>query len=673
MGRGYGFGLLIGALASVLGLAGVSLMLPPAAVPVTESVAADEAAGDGAETPGTGAEGAEPAEGGAPEDTAAGMAAEPAPEVTETGAPEPAQMPEPMPGPDPAPEAEVAMPTPATAPEAGTDALSDAGSAPAPEATVPTPETPEVEVPAGSEFARPKPEEDPVLPAPEPAPATAAAPGVAQPQAEAAPQLAEVSPAAIPEGQSEAPAAPAAPESATAPAVADAPAAETAVPVPPPGEATAPPLGSEVPADTTPGIVTAEAAPEPPAAPAAAPAPEAATEQPVAETTPPAATGETAPAVTEPAALEPAVPEAAAPEPEAATPEPVVEPAAESSEMEPSEDLPAEDDGPVIIDIAPRAPIGAANAPQPGFSQSVPGVKVNRLPTIGTETPAPDVPGAEGQPPAPEIVLDAPELPVTETAVARFGARFDNPDNKPLLSVILEDVGEENGGVGPDALAAIGRPLTIAIDPERPDAAARAIVYRLAGHEVAIRASALPEGATASDLEVSYQSYVQVLPEAVALIGAPDASFQTDRRIAQHLVALLATDGRGLISYARGLNPARQAAAGAGLPHADAYRVLDAGGENTATVTRYLDRAAFEAARQGKVVVTGTSAADTVAALRDWIAAGAKGTAVGPVSAAMLFAPAPAAPVAEPEPAAEPEPEPAPRVRTGSGGSSYRP
>ncbi len=312
----------------------------------------------------------------------------------------------------------------------------------------------------------------------------------------------------------------------------------------------------------------------------------------------------------------------------------------EPSEDLPSEDLPAEDDGPVIIDIAPRAPIGAANAPQPGFSQSVPGVKVNRLPTIGSDAPAADVPGSESQPfapaPAPEIVFDTPGLPATETAVARFGARFDNPENLPLLAIVLADIGEENGGVGPDALAALGWPVTIAIDPERPDAAARAAVYRLAGHEVAILASALPEGATASDLEVSYQSYVQVLPEAVALMGAPGASFQTDRRVAQHLVALLATEGRGLVSYARGLNPARQAAAGAGLPHADVYRDMDAGGESAATIARYLDRAAFEAARQGEVVVAGTSAAETVGALRDWIAAGAKGTAVGPVSAAML-------------------------------------
>ncbi len=294
----------------------------------------------------------------------------------------------------------------------------------------------------------------------------------------------------------------------------------------------------------------------------------------------------------------------------------------------------------MIIDIAPRAPIGAANAPQPGFGQSVPGVKVNRLPTIGSDASSVDVPGAESQPfapaPIPEIVLDTPEMLPTETAVARFGARFDNPEHLPLLSVILEDIGEENGGVGPDALAALGRPVTIAIDPERPDAAARAAVYRLAGHEVAILASALPEGATASDLEVSYQSFVQTLPEAVALIGAPGASFQTDRRVAQHLVALLATDGRGLVSYARGLNPARQAAEGAALPHADVYRDLDAGGESAAAIARYLDRAAFEAARQGEVVVSGTSAAETVAALQDWIAAGAKGTVVGPVSAAML-------------------------------------
>src|SRR5690606_33947819 len=85
---------------------------------------------------------------------------------------------------------------------------------------------------------------------------------------------------------------------------------------------------------------------------------------------------------------------------------------------------------------------------------------------------------------------------------------------------------------------------------------------------------------------------------------------------------------------------------GEGLPHAAIFRDLDAEGENPATIQRFLDRAAFEAARTGAVVVTGTTSPGTVAALQEWIAAGAKGSVVGPVSAVMLAERgAPAAPV----------------------------
>ena len=104
---------------------------------------------------------------------------------------------------------------------------------------------------------------------------------------------------------------------------------------------------------------------------------------------------------------------------------------------------------------------------------------------------------------------------------------------------------------------------------------------------------------------------------------------------AQHLVALLATEGRGIVSYPRGLDPAGQAARGLGLPSATVDRVIDASGEDSAAIQRYLERAAFDAARRPGVVIAGTSSAETVAALEAWIAGGGKGTVLGPVSVAM--------------------------------------
>jgi hypothetical protein len=103
--------------------------------------------------------------------------------------------------------------------------------------------------------------------------------------------------------------------------------------------------------------------------------------------------------------------------------------------------------------------------------------------------------------------------------------------------------------------------------------------------------------------------------------------------MAQHLVALLGAEGRGLVTYDRGLNPAQQAAFRGGLAHASVYRELDAAGESAAAIARYLDRASFEAARQGEVLVIGTSAPATVQALKDWAAAEGKESVIGPLSA----------------------------------------
>ncbi|MEI2804941.1 divergent polysaccharide deacetylase family protein [Albidovulum sp.] len=555
------------------------------------------------------------------------------------------------------------------APAAETAPETAPAAAQTPAAGISTPEAAVVEIPPGSEFNRPKPETEPVAPAPEPEPATAPLPQVATPTVEAAPAMSDETPVGLPE-TSPAPAAPEAPEPGAPAAIAAAPAAEAAIPVPPPGAAAAPPLAAEA----TPEV------PMPPATPGSAPLPGAAAG--------PAALPETAPA---------AAPEAApAPEPE---PEPetepaeVAEPAAPPSDLpapaddapappeELEEDAPAADGGPVIIGSAPDAPKtgfgqtvqpGFGGTIRPGFGQSVPGVTINRLPRI--EGGAPEAgaeaggepalePGAEAADampapapaPEPEFIPAPGRVPVAEpmpaepapggsaatdgapdTALRRYAAAFDNPDQKPLVAVVLVDIGEAKGGVAPDAIAALGRPVTVAIDPASGDAAARATVYRLGGDEIAILAPDLPDAATPSDLEVSYQGMAGALPEAVAVVGKPGSLFQTDRRVAQHLVSLLATEGRGLVTFTGGLNPAGQAAEGEGLPHAAVFRDLDAEGETPATIIRSLDRAAFEAARSGAVVVLGTTAPETVAALQEWIAGGAKGAVVGPVSAVML-------------------------------------
>jgi polysaccharide deacetylase 2 family uncharacterized protein YibQ len=617
VGRGYVVGLLAGALFSSVSVSALSLMMPPVAPLTPPAPEVAEATPEAPETP-------------VPAEVAPAAAPEPAPaEEVVAATPEPAPEPAAPAAEVPvaevpvaeAPAAEVpvasAEPAPASEPEPTATAPAAAPEAPATEteitAVTPQPETPVVEVPAGSEFNQAKPEETPVLPAPQSAPAASAAPAVVAPSADSGPALTERLPAAPPESPASAPAALA--EPAPQPeAIAEAPAGDTAVPVPPPGEAVLPDLApaepeadGEVMADAAPPVAAAapEPAPLPEASVTPAPAPEtdfAEESTPEPETVPETEASNPLPQIIAPASVAPA----------AIKPRIITPGNGQTSE-----------NGPVIIDVAPQPPIGAASGPEVGFAQrEVPGVQINRLPRIGVADPAP----------APDVA-DAPEA-APDSAVARFGAAFSNPESKPVIALVLTDDGS-GSAADAEAVAAIGAPVTIALDPEKPGAAVLAQTYRLSGDEIAILAPAMPEGSTPSDLEVSYQGYIQTLPEAVALVAGPGSTLQSDRRIAQHIASLLATEGRGLVTAVRGLNPGRQAAERAGVAYAGITRSLDEEGQDEAAMMRLLDRAAFDASRGGDIVILGKATPETVAALRSWIEAGQKDAVIGPLSAVL--------------------------------------
>ncbi|MEZ5869191.1 MAG: divergent polysaccharide deacetylase family protein [Defluviimonas denitrificans] len=562
-----------------------------------------------------------------------------------------------------------AAPDPAPEPEAAPETSTETAMAGA------VPETPVVDVPAGSEFNRPKPETDPLVPAQEPAPVASSAPEVSAPLAEEGPALTELAPAAPPEAQGEAPAILPEPAPAAPMAMAEAPAPDSAIPVPPPGENLPPPLMPVLPEGEA-AVPTPSTAPEA-VAPTPAPVEEAAVTPEVApepEAVLPAP--DPAPAPTEEAVILPE-PEVVAPTPEpapveeaAVAPETITEPAPEpvTDPAPPPErtklpqiivpgggsDIPApeesailtppggaaanrpriltpgnsapSDGGPVIIDIAPQQPIGATGRPQVGFGQRG-GVQINRLPRIGDDSAAAD--------PAPEAApAEGGADQAVDSAVSRYRAAFDNAGGKPVIAVILIEDGSA-ASAEPDAIAAIGAPVTVALNPERADAATLAQTFRLSGDEIAIYEPAMPPGATASDREVSYQSFVQSLPETVALVAAPGSALQGDRRVAEHMSALLATEGRGLVTEARGLNPGRQAAGRANAPYAGIARSLDEAGGDDQAIQRFLDRAAFDAARSGSIVLIGHATPEVVSALKGWIEAGKKEAVIGPVSAVL--------------------------------------
>lgn len=330
-------------------------------------------------------------------------------------------------------------------------------------------------------------------------------------------------------------------------------------------------------------------------------------------------------------------------------PEPPVQPAPEPADLKIAQILPSPmvPDGPVSLpkvladttpvqvdpppappaDPKPRiltedAPLDdaatATLAPSQRLGGDVKGVVTNRLPRIG------DAATATG-----------PDDAATRTPLVRFARAFDNPDLKPVFSIVLIDTGAPD--VDRKSLAELPFPVSFAIDPLSDGAAERAAIYRAAGQEVLMLASGIPEGATAADLEVSLAALSDALPEAVAVLEQIDPVFQDNRPLATQIVPILAAQGRGLVTWDQGLNAADQVARRNGLASAMVFRSLDSEAESVSTIRRYLDRAAFRAAQDGRVVVVGTTRPETVQALTEWGAGGrSSSVALAPISAALV-------------------------------------
>ncbi len=122
---------------------------------------------------------------------------------------------------------------------------------------------------------------------------------------------------------------------------------------------------------------------------------------------------------------------------------------------------------------------------------------------------------------------------------------------------------------------------------------------------------------------MTFAAHDAALPQAVAVLDLPAGGFQNDRPLATMVVPIVKGQGRGLLTFDRGLNPADQVASREAVPAATVFRVLDAEDEPTAAIRRYLDRAAFKAAQAGRVVVVGRARPETVAALMEWSVEGA--------------------------------------------------
>lgn len=357
-----------------------------------------------------------------------------------------------------------------------------------------------------------------------------------------------------------------------------------------------------------------------------------------------------------PARTEPDAPDAeqTPPAPEASTEDqalPETEALAES-DTPPEPELPAGTEPLDETEISPRPdtaseteaeaapvvpPVLRAVPASPGLDREVEGVTVGRLPSIAPtgDDAAPDAAAQREDDTAGTTEGDTPATspePEPQPARQRYAADYE-PAPGPLFAVILLDSPADPAAEA--AIVALPMPVAVALDPHDPDATRRAQVYRDAGHEVLILAAGLPQGATASDLDVTFEAWFRALPEAVALIDPAEGGFQGNRGMAQAIMPYLADDGHGLITHERGLNPAQQSANSAGVANAAVFRIIDSDDENQFTIRRYLDRATFRAQQEGWVVVMGRAGhPETIDGLIGWRMEGRAGqVAIVPVSA----------------------------------------
>jgi hypothetical protein len=250
----------------------------------------------------------------------------------------------------------------------------------------------------------------------------------------------------------------------------------------------------------------------------------------------------------------------------------------------------------------------------------LPGTRISGLPGQSRDVPQPE----------------SPEQP-TATALERNNSFEGGVAGEPMMAIILNDPGLPTPLRR--SLAALELPITIALNPMDPSAPQAAEIYRAAGKDVLILASGVPDGARATDLDVTFSAYFETLPQAVGILDLPQDGFARNAGLASAILPLLARDGHGLVTFAGGLSRVESIAQSAGVPHSEAFRVLDDEGQNAFTIRRYLDRAVFQASQIGEVIVFGDATNDeTMEALEMWRNDGrADQVALVPISAILLM------------------------------------
>ncbi len=205
-----------------------------------------------------------------------------------------------------------------------------------------------------------------------------------------------------------------------------------------------------------------------------------------------------------------------------------------------------------------------------------------------------------------------------QKALVRNATPFSNPDHLPMLAVILIDAGDE--GLSNEVLRSFDFPVSFALDPDRVGATAKAKILRRGKlyEIVALAPGQLTDPDSIETPQRSLEKTFATLPESVALLERAAHQFDAIRGLGDRIIPLLGQSGHGLITRDRNDDSAYGRARRAGIAVGSVYRVLDGARESGIVIKRYLNRAALEATRRGRIIVVGHTYPETVTALFSW-------------------------------------------------------
>ncbi len=314
------------------------------------------------------------------------------------------------------------------------------------------------------------------------------------------------------------------------------------------------------------------------------------------------------------------------PQPE---PTPLPGTSSEDTEENPFENSPIAVEG--DEDVLPRTLPRLAALPQIGgegetSTSSIIGKRVvpltERDDPPATDTPTTDTAGTDG---SIAIAVGKP--------IEAYAASFDNPEAKPLMSIILID---DEDAFGAEALQDFPYPISFAVSPSDPNAAEKMARHRAAGFEVMALVD-LHEAASAQDAEVSMAVWLEALPETVGILEGVDTGIQGNRKLADQVAEIAGVTGRGLITQDNGLNTVQKIAARNGVPSGVVFRDIDGARQDPKIMRRFLDQAVFRAGQEGTVVMLGRVRPETISALLLWgLEDRGNRVAMAPISAVMM-------------------------------------